>query len=66
MTCKDTAVNPDKHKHDITFESLSDGDVVTGIVSKIEKYGVFIQINNSRLRGLCHISQVTVFHVLVV
>lgn len=45
--------------------ALSIGDIqigqkVDGIIKKIEDYGLFIQIEGSKLSGLCHKSQVGV------
>lgn len=44
----------------ITLSDLKEGQKVPGSVKKIEDYGLFIQINNSKLSGLCHKSQVRV------
>lgn len=45
--------------------ALSIGDIqigqkVDGTIKKIEDYGLFIQIEGSKLSGLCHKSQVCV------
>lgn len=37
---------------------LSEGDIVTGVIERIESYGIFINIGEG-LTGLCHISQIT-------
>lgn len=42
----------------ITLSDLKEGQKVDGVVKKIEDYGLFIQINGSKLSGLCHKSQV--------
>lgn len=43
----------------ITLNDLKEGQKVDGIVKKIEEYGLFIQIEGSKLSGLCHKSQVS-------
>jgi rRNA biogenesis protein RRP5 len=42
----------------ITLSDLKQGQKVDGVVKKIEEYGFFIQIDGSKLSGLCHKSQV--------
>lgn len=39
------------------LESLRIGEIVEGRVRKVEKYGVFVLIDNSALSGLAHISE---------
>ncbi|KAF5385433.1 hypothetical protein D9757_005443 [Collybiopsis confluens] len=41
-----------------TLIGLSVGQHVEGVIKKIEEYGLFIQIDNSKLTGLCHKSEV--------
>eukprot|EP00163_Fabomonas_tropica_P031767 TRINITY_DN767_c0_g2_i2.p1 TRINITY_DN767_c0_g2~~TRINITY_DN767_c0_g2_i2.p1 ORF type:complete len:2036 (+),score=672.00 TRINITY_DN767_c0_g2_i2:48-6110(+) len=53
---KDSAINPDKKR--IEFSDLSVGTVVTGQVRRVEKYGIFINIDHSNMNGLCHISEI--------
>jgi rRNA biogenesis protein RRP5 len=64
-------LNAEKHQMELTFRSgaraptssklsLSDfsvGQKVEGKVKKVADYGLFIQINDSNLSGLCHKSQ---------
>ncbi|KAF8640392.1 hypothetical protein AX17_000062 [Amanita inopinata Kibby_2008] len=38
---------------------LQKGQIVDGVVKKIESYGLFIQINDSKLQGLCHKSELS-------
>lgn len=45
----------------IFISDLKEGQKVEGIVKKIEDYGLFIQINGSKINGLCHKSQVRMF-----
>ena len=45
----------------IFINDLKEGQKVEGIVKKIEDYGLFIQINGSKVTGLCHKSQVRIF-----
>ncbi|KAI0080360.1 U3 snoRNP-associated protein Rrp5 [Panus rudis PR-1116 ss-1] len=67
------SVDPEKKQIEMTFRSseskaagpsiqitdLSEGDKVDGIVKKIEDYGLFIEIEGSKLRGLCHKSELS-------
>lgn len=61
LSLKKSVVDPDfKVTPQITFASLEVGQKLVGVVSKIEKYGVFVRIDNSkRISGLCHVSEVT-------
>ncbi|ESK98106.1 u3 snornp-associated protein rrp5 [Moniliophthora roreri MCA 2997] len=43
----------------LTLSDLSMGQIVDGIVKKVEEYGLFIQIENSKLSGLCHKSELS-------
>jgi len=43
----------------ITLSDLKEGQKIDGVVKKIEDYGLFIQIDGSKLSGLCHKSQVS-------
>ena len=45
----------------IFISDLNEGQKVEGIVKKIEDYGLFIQINGSKINGLCHKSEVRLF-----
>ena len=45
----------------IFISDLKEGQKVEGVVKKIEDYGLFIQINESKINGLCHKSQVRLF-----
>lgn len=45
----------------IFISDLKEGQKVEGVVKKIEDYGIFIQINESKINGLCHKSQVRLF-----
>ncbi|KAF2489783.1 rRNA biogenesis protein-like protein RRP5 [Lophium mytilinum] len=43
----------------VEFNDLNKGDIVTGKVRKVEKFGVFIVVDNSNnVSGLCHHSEV--------
>ncbi|KAF9076092.1 hypothetical protein BDP27DRAFT_1313888 [Rhodocollybia butyracea] len=42
-----------------TLSNLSIGQQVEGVVKKIEEYGLFIQLDNSKLSGLCHKSELS-------
>jgi RecJ-like exonuclease len=41
-----------------TLGDLQEGQVVDGVVKRIERYGIFIRIAGSNLSGLCHKSEV--------
>ena len=45
---------------ELTYKDLQEGQMVDGRVKKVEDYGVFVTINNSKLSGLCHKSEVRV------
>lgn len=51
--------DPDKFQKQLSWHNLKAGDVVTGSVSRVEPYGVFILLNHTigRIVGLCHISE---------
>ncbi|KAF8222115.1 hypothetical protein L208DRAFT_1324246 [Tricholoma matsutake] len=66
------SVNPETKQVEMSFrtgvlkpsEALSAGDLqigqkIDGVVKRIENYGLFIQIDGSKLSGLCHKSQLT-------
>ena len=44
----------------VFITDLKEGQKVEGVVKKIEDYGLFIQINGSKINGLCHKSQVRI------
>ncbi|MBW0507198.1 hypothetical protein O181_046913 [Austropuccinia psidii MF-1] len=50
--------NPDIPKTGITMLHLKSGQVVPTIVRKIEPYGMFLQIVDTKISGLCHTSQI--------
>ncbi|GMH18742.1 hypothetical protein Nepgr_020583 [Nepenthes gracilis] len=39
------------------------GDVVSGMVKRVESFGLFIMINNTNVIGLCHVSELSDDHV---
>ncbi|KAH7441212.1 hypothetical protein KP509_03G029000 [Ceratopteris richardii] len=47
----------------ITLKELHVGNLVTGVISHIASYGLFISIDNSKIVGLCHISEVSDNHI---
>ena len=51
-------VDPSSVGDKITFEDLAPGKKVKGTIKKIESFGVFIQLQNSSISGLCHASEV--------
>jgi rRNA biogenesis protein RRP5 len=42
----------------LSIGDLQQGQKVTGRVKRIEQYGLFIEIDGSKISGLCHKSQV--------
>jgi rRNA biogenesis protein RRP5 len=42
----------------LTLSDFEKGQIVDGVVKKVEDYGVFIQIKETRISGLCHKSEV--------
>ncbi|KAI6136482.1 hypothetical protein F5141DRAFT_1074915 [Pisolithus sp. B1] len=47
------------HSKLVTFNDLQEGQKVMGRVKRIEQYGLFIVIDNSKVTGLCHKSQLS-------
>ncbi|KAI6047791.1 hypothetical protein EDC04DRAFT_2555890 [Pisolithus marmoratus] len=47
------------HSNLITFNDLQEGQKVMGRVKRIEQYGLFIVIDDSKVTGLCHKSQLS-------
>lgn len=43
----------------LRLSDLSEGQIVDGVVKRIEPYGLFIQIADSTVTGLCHKSEVS-------
>jgi rRNA biogenesis protein RRP5 len=42
----------------LQLSDLSEGQKVQGRVKKVEEFGIFIQIDDSKVSGLCHKSEV--------
>jgi rRNA biogenesis protein RRP5 len=42
----------------LTLSDLQEGQIINGRVKKIEEYGLFLEIEGSKLSGLCHKSEV--------
>ena len=42
----------------IKLSDLSEGQKVDAVVKKIEDYGLFLEVEGSKVRGLCHKSEV--------
>ena len=59
MAFRTTEASQRKGVSGITLSDLKEGQKVDGIVKKIEDYGLFVQIDGSKLSGLCHKSQVS-------
>jgi rRNA biogenesis protein RRP5 len=43
----------------IQLSDLSEGEKVDAVVKKIEDYGLFLEVEGSKVRGLCHKSEVS-------
>lgn len=46
------------NQYELTYNDLQEGQVVEGKVKKVEDFGVFVNIDKSKLSGLCHKSEV--------
>ena len=71
------SIDTDKKQVELSFRSgdqtkegstmkmsdLSEGQKVDAVVKKIEDYGMFLEIEGSKLRGLCHKSEVIYAHL---
>lgn len=49
----------------ISTPALEEGQKIDGTIKKIEDYGLFIEIEGSKLNGLCHKSEVCVYFVFL-
>lgn len=58
MSLKMSLVDPKNAKTPLNWNNLKEGMSVTGLVKKIQTYGLFIKLNESNISGLCHISEV--------
>lgn len=47
-----------KESTSLKLSHLTEGQKVDATVKKIEDYGLFLEIDGSKLRGLCHKSEV--------
>ena len=61
MTFKSGDPSTRRESSGIFISDLQEGQKIEGVVKKIEDYGLFIQINGSKINGLCHKSQVRMF-----
>ena len=43
----------------LTLRDFQEGHVVHGHVKKVEDYGLFIELDDSKVSGLCHKSEVS-------
>ncbi|KAH9486567.1 rRNA biogenesis protein rrp5 [Psilocybe cubensis] len=59
MSFRSIEASQRKTSSGVTLSDLKEGQKVSGLVKKIEDYGLFIQINDSKLSGLCHKSQLS-------
>ncbi|EGD79227.1 hypothetical protein PTSG_12966 [Salpingoeca rosetta] len=56
LTLKRSAVNPRESKP-VRYNDLKIGQIVAGVIKRVESFGVFVTIDNSKLSGLAHISE---------
>ncbi|XP_074276479.1 rRNA biogenesis protein RRP5 [Silene latifolia] len=45
------------------LSDLNVGDVIKGRIKRVESFGLFIVIDNTKLTGLCHVSEVSDDHI---
>ncbi|KAF1815188.1 nucleic acid-binding protein [Eremomyces bilateralis CBS 781.70] len=58
LSLKESVLNPD-YVRPLGLDDIKRGQVVTGKVRKVEDYGVFILVDNSKnVSGLCHRSEI--------
>ena len=57
MSLKQSVVDPDTSGARVVFSDLTEGMKIKGSIKAIETYGVFIQLSNSDISGLCHVSE---------
>jgi rRNA biogenesis protein RRP5 len=43
----------------LTLRDFQEGQIVHGHVKKVEDYGLFIELDDSKVSGLCHKSEVS-------
>lgn len=48
-----------KRKTTVSVEGFSEGQIVNGVVKRIEKFGVFVSIKDSPVAGLAHVSELS-------
>ena len=58
MTLKQSAVSDQNTPKKIKWSDLKEGITFDGSVRSVQKYGVFVRINGSKLDGLCHRSAI--------
>ena len=47
----------------LKLSDLSEGQKVDAVVKKIEDYGLFLEVEGSKVRGLCHKSEVSYYNL---
>lgn len=57
LSLKKSAITGDVAKQQ-GLEDLAEGQVLSGTVSSVQDYGVFVTLDDSGVSGLCHISEV--------
>ena len=49
----------------LTLRDFQEGQIVHGHVKKVEDYGLFIELDDSKVSGLCHKSEVSHYQIRV-
>jgi rRNA biogenesis protein RRP5 len=58
MSLRDSVVKDTNFKPQLNFADIEVGQIVDAVVVKVESYGVFVLVRNSRnIRGLCHVKE---------
>ncbi|KAI9142050.1 hypothetical protein BKA69DRAFT_1037920 [Paraphysoderma sedebokerense] len=59
LSLKKSDIDPSSVPKQLTLNEINVGDKLAGKVTKIESYGIFIKIDDSKLSGLCHKSELS-------
>ena len=59
MSLKHSVVDPDSTTAKLLFSDLEEGMKIKGSIKAVQRYGVFIQLANSDISGLCHVSELS-------
>nr|GEY49170.1 rRNA biogenesis protein RRP5 [Tanacetum cinerariifolium] len=62
VSLRKTSGTKDSNSDVSNFGSLSAGEIISGRVKRIESFGLFITIDQSKMVGLCHVSELPEDH----